>query len=507
MSDKNKAFNDFDWENLLKQENEKGEAPKATPKNSPKPEAEKPKTEKPKTEKPQAPKTEKKAPTGAPPKNASPVKPPVKQAPKPAETADKPVPAEPKAPPRPIIPKPAPKPVEDLEIEEETSGELDIGDERDYMPVKFRRDGKVGCLGGIMYGVFVISLSIILAALAWMGASDVLALNKPEITGMVTLPEEIFTEKEVEIENEDGTTQLVLLPAADMDYVAEQLKNAGMIEYEFLFKLYSQFSSADIQIDPGTFELSTVFDYRAIIKKMTTGSPSQVTTKITFPEGYTNKEMFELLEKNNICDVEELYEAAANDTFSYNFIDEAKLGQPERLEGFLFPDTYEFYEGENPYSVLNKMLYNFYYRFTAEMIDEAAAKGFTVHQLITIASMIEEEAGDDDHQRISSVIYNRLNAGMPLELDATIQYMLPERVPVVLNEHLAIDSPYNTYMYSGLPPAPISNPGMVSINAALDPVSTGYYYYALEAGTRTHHFFSNAGDHAAFVATQDYTQG
>ncbi len=536
MSDKNKAFDDFDWETLLKKEDSKGSDASKTNSASPNP----PKSQAEKAKQPQKPQTNKPAqntvkpntpqnkPPAAKPNNPqskpSAAKPSTPQSKPPAAKPSTPPPtksgtqplktndtgAKPSTPPvksvTPPPPPPPPKPSTTPEkVEDEFDDETKFGEERDYMPVKFRRDGKVGCLGGIMYAIFVISVSVILAALAWMGAADVLALNKEEIIGTVTLPEEIFTEKEVEIENADGTTQLVLLPSADMDYVAEQLKNAGIIEYEFLFKLYSQFSSADIQIDPGTFELSTVFDYRAIVKKMTTGSPSQVTTKITFPEGYTMEEMFNLLEENNICDAADLYESAANSTFSYSFIDDAKLGQPERLEGLLFPDTYEFYEGESPYSILNKMLYNFYYRFTAEMISDAERKGLTVHQLITIASMIEKEATSEDRHSISSVIYNRLNAGMKLEIDATIQYMLPERVPQVLNEHLLIDSPYNTYMYAGLPPSPIANPGMASIEAALNPISSGYYYYALNVATKQHEFFTNAGDHGAFVATQDYS--
>jgi len=403
------------------------------------------------------------------------------------------------------VKKPEPKPEPVFEEEEEEL--FDRESERDYLPIKTRRDGRVGLLGGMMYAVFVISVSVILACMAWLFASDVLALNKPEISATITLPKTIFSDKKVDELDEDGkVVGTKTIQVADIDYVAKQLKGAGIIEYEFLFKAFSAISDADEKLDPGTYELSTIFDYRALVKKMTAGSPSQVTTKLTFPEGYTMEQIFSLLEENDICSKEELYETAANSKFSYTFIDDEKLGDPKRLEGFLFPDTYEFYEGERPYSVISKFLYNFYYRFTAEMIDKAERKGLTVSQLVSVASLIEKEAGnDEDRYNISSVIYNRIGRGMPLQIDAAIQYILPERVPVLLDEHLQIDSPYNTYMYPGLTPTPIANPGMASIKAALDPKSTSYLFYALDTATGSHRFFTNSYEHAAFVATQDYT--
>ena len=404
-------------------------------------------------------------------------------------------------------PAPAPRQPVNTEAEEEEEEMFTFEKERNYMPIRTRRDGKVGLLGGIMYAVFVISVSIILACMAWLFASDVLALNKPEVSATITLPKTIFSEKEIEVKDDEGkVTGTKTIQVADIDYVADQLKGAGIIEYEFLFKLFSMVSDAEQKLDPGTYELSTVFDYRALVKKMTAGSPSQVTTKITFPEGYTMEQIFSLLESKDICSKDALYETAANYKFSYSFIDDEKLGDATRLEGFLFPDTYEFYEGERAYSVINKFLYNFYYRFTAEYIDKTERLGLTVDQLVTVASMIEKEAGSDsDRPNISSVIYNRLRQGMPLQIDATIQYILPERVPVLLDEHTAIESPYNTYLNTGLPPAPIANPGMASIRAALEPANTSYLYYALDTATGEHRFFTNLYDHQAFVATQDYT--
>ena len=440
-------FDEFDWEELLRMASE----PDHGQKQEPEPEPEKPAMPELTPE-----------PEPLPEPEPSPAPEPIPQ-PKPA--------------PRPEPKKPEPLPeirCDEDEEEEEDPREL----ERDYMPIRPRRDGRVGCLGGLMYATFIISLSIILACAAWMCASDVLALNKPEHTATVVLPKEIFTEREVDVLDDDGNvvdtdTELV----ADIDYVATQLKDAGIIEYKFMFKLFAAISDAETKVDPGTYELSTAFDYRAIVKKMTAGSPSQQTTKLTFPEGYTMEQMFTLLEENDICSKEDLYEQAANYKFSYSFIDENLMGDASRLEGFLFPDTYEFYQGERAYSVINKMLYNFYTRFTAEMIEKTEKRGLTIQQLVTIASMIEREAADDaDRYNVASVIYNRLAQGMPLQIDATIQYILPERVAVLTEAETSIESPYNTYLNTGLPPTPIANPGMASIKAAHDPADTTYLY-------------------------------
>ena len=360
-------------------------------------------------------------------------------------------------------------------------------EERDWRPVRFRRDSRTGCLGGLMYAAFVISISVVLACVAWMAASDVLALNKAEHTAIVSVPE-----------------------GFKIDDVADALKDAGLIEYKFLFRLFSMISDAETKIKPGEYKLSTNFDYRALVAKMQTGSSAQQTTKITFPEGYTMEQMFELLAEENICSILSLWDSATNTMFTYSFLEDEKIvrGEPLRLEGFLFPDTYEFYVGEQASSVLNKFLDNFRRKLNADMKLQAENLSMSIREIVIIASMIEREAGEkaDDAERamIASVIYNRLKVGMPLQIDATVMYALEEHKSVLTTEDLGIDSPYNTYLNAGLPPGPISNPGINAIRAALLPADSSNYYYALEAETGKHKFFTNLTDHERFVATQNY---
>ena len=155
---------------------------------------------------------------------------------------------------------------------------------RDYRPVRRSRVGKLGCLGGLMYAVFVISISVILACVAWMFACDVLALNKEEGSAEVYLPKDIFSMTKQEGKDDDGkVTGTREVETADMDYVADALKDAGIIRFKSLFKLFARISHADTKLDPGTYVLTTEMDYRALIKNMQVGTASMIVTKLTFP--------------------------------------------------------------------------------------------------------------------------------------------------------------------------------------------------------------------------------
>ncbi len=370
--------------------------------------------------------------------------------------------------------------------------------ERDYRPVRQERQGKSGCLGGLLYFVFVLSASIIIACLTWMAATDVLALNKGDNSAVVTLPDTIFTQTA----GEDGKP----VKEADINYVAKALKDAGIIEYKGLFKLYCSISHAKYKLDQGSYELRTTYDYRALIKKMQTGSAAMLTTKVTIPEGYTMKQIFKTLEEKSVCSYDDLMDAAANYNFTYSFLGDMKTGDATRLEGYLFPDTYEFYTGMEPSTAIAKMLENFRGKMTAEMLDQAKASGYELSGVLKIASMVEKEAANDDERAvIASVIYNRLKANMPLGVDATSLYNNQDHegapTEAMLND--ASDA-YNTRLNKGLTPTAICSPGLSSIKAALKPSKTDYYYYALDTASKTHKFFRTAGEFNAFVATQNY---
>ncbi len=373
--------------------------------------------------------------------------------------------------------------------------------QREQRPRKKRKKG-FNLMGTLLYVAFVIGVSTLLAAVGWVAANDLLALNKAEHSAIITLPDDIFTSREVTVETEDGTeteTELVV----DMDYVIDTLKENGIIEYGLLFRLYSIFSDAQVKMTPGTYQLDTDMDYRAIVTNLGSNSASRQQVTVTIPEGFTVAQIFQRLEDEGVSTVEKLNEMAATHDYAFSFLQEIPLGEPTRLEGYLFPDTYDFYMGEDPLTVINKMLVNFDRRFTDEMRAEAEANGYSVRDIVIIASMIERETDGSDRATISSVIYNRWQntsaetAGY-LGVDATLVYALGR---TITQDDYTADTPYNTYTNQGLPPGPISNPGMASINAAMEPESTNYYYYAL-GNDGTHSFFRTLSEQQNFIAQQ-----
>lgn len=383
----------------------------------------------------------------------------------------------------------------------------DMPEARDYLPIRFRRYGRSGLGGGLMYALFVISLSIILACFGWLCAADVLALSKDEVHAAIVV--ESYVPSDTDTLNEDGepVNDEGNVITCNINQVADALKENDIINFKFLFKIFAKLSHANTKIDPGTYDVSTTLDYRALITEMQTGSGSQEVTKITFPEGYRMEQIFELLEDNDICDYDDLMEAAAEHDFSYSWLEEdwylnAK-GDPTRLEGYLFPDTYEFYQGENAINVINRFLLRFHGLLTQDMYQQAENCGITLHEAVIIASLIEKEAGaEDDRSNFSSVIYNRLHSGWKLQLDSTVNYIKNTSTFNLSYADISIDNPYNTYVYEGLPKGPICSPGLASINAALNPNSTDYWYwYAYEGVT---HFFTNSDDFNSFAEAHPY---
>ncbi|MEG2037277.1 MAG: endolytic transglycosylase MltG, partial [Ruthenibacterium sp.] len=238
------------------------------------------------------------------------------------------------------------------------------------------------------------------------------------------------------------------------------------------------------------------------------GSLNGETVKVTIPEGYTVEQIIALLAKNKVSGAEALTEAAKNATFEYEYIDNKNLGSISRLEGFLFPDTYDFYVGEKAQSALNRLIKNFDKKLTAELRTAIKAAGYTIPQVVTIASLIERETDGKDHAKIASVIYNRLNnpnAGTvgKLQIDASVLYGLPAHEGALTSADKEVDTPYNLYKYKGLPPTPIGNPGLASLNAAIAPEKTDYYYYAL-GKDKAHHFFKSYNEHVNFTKSAQY---
>ena len=348
-----------------------------------------------------------------------------------------------------------------------------------------RRSAARSASFAVLYAVAVIGVSALLACVGWIAASDVLALNKEEHSVTVTIT-----------------------PEDSYDDVVDMLKDNGLIEYKSLFKLFSAITGGKDKIaSSGTFTLNSDMDYRALISGISANSASRAVVDVTIPEGYSIDQIFALLEeKGVVSDTAKLEEEAANHDYAFSFLQDLPLGDYHRLEGYLYPDTYEFTTPQNPLYVINKMLVRFDAKLTEELRQQIADSGRTIHEVLTVASLIEKETDGADRADIASVIYNRLNnpnssAGTNgyLQIDATLAYLNGSKVPTEADK--SIDSPYNTYLYPGLPPGPISNPGIESILAAINPNSTSYYYYVLGDDNR-HHFFNTYREMQNFMSTQ-----
>ncbi len=352
---------------------------------------------------------------------------------------------------------------------------------------KKKKQGINPLLKLLIWVAFVISSSYLLAGVGWMLANDLCALDKPDIETAIEIPADWINVTK-EIKNDDGTVSTVIV--CDMEKVTEKLKEEGLIEYEWFFRLFAWFYKGDEKVKQGTYMLNTDMDYMALIRSMRGGSASggsAVTVDVSIPEGYNVRQIITLLAEKGVATEEELLDAAANHVFSdYAFIDNAKLGDISRLEGFLYPDTYNFYVGGKATTALDKLLGTFNKKIYANedlapLFDEAIARGYSVQQIITVASLIEKETDGSDRAKIASVIYNRLeNAAETayfLQIDASLVYAVGREI--TQDDYANLDSPYNLYKNTGLPPTPIANPGYASVYAALCPADTDYYFYVL----------------------------
>lgn len=343
----------------------------------------------------------------------------------------------------------------------------------------------------LLHLVFVALASALLGCAGWLLFSDFCSFNRSSAPTV---------EAEVVVEAEDT-----------VDTVADKLKDAGLIEYTWFFKLYADVTGAQEKIGMGTYTLNTDMDYHALVLGMRSvaGSMTEDTVRVTIPEGYTVAQTIALLAKNGVNTEAALTAAAQTASFDYGFIDN-ESEDISRLEGYLFPDTYDFYVNEKPENALNRLIKNFNSKIDDELLAAQEAKGHDLREVITVASLIERETDGSDHSQIASVIYNRLDgpgnkAGTNglLQVDASLLYGLPGHEGAITQSDLEADTPYNLYLHAGLPPTPIANPGLAAIEAALEPDETNYYYYALGKDGK-HHFFETYDEHTNFVGSDQY---
>jgi UPF0755 protein len=278
------------------------------------------------------------------------------------------------------------------------------------------------------------------------------------------------------------TAQVIIPRGSSFRDIADQLQRAGIVGNATFFRLYAKARHADTGVHAGAYRFAPSQTAAEVLDQLQSGG-AQIAKWVTIPEGFTAKQIAQRLQENGLGDASAYEHAFLRDSIVVGGT------RTKNLEGFLFPSTYLIPIGATPKMVENILTAQFLKELPADAREKARARGLTVPQVVTIASLIEREAkADDERGLMAGVYYNRLRIGMPLEVDASIEYALPAHHDVITYGDLKIESPYNTYLHQGLPPTPIANPGEPSLLAAFNPVPSKYLYYVYRGNG--HHVFA-----------------
>ncbi|MBR5427945.1 MAG: endolytic transglycosylase MltG [Clostridia bacterium] len=288
------------------------------------------------------------------------------------------------------------------------------------------------------------------------------------------------------------------------DEVIDLLAQKELIKNPKFCKLFAQIRGYDnIKYITSVYELQASYGLEKLLISMSKNAASAETVTLSFPEGYNIEQIFEKLETNEVCSSASLRATAREMDFSEEFPFLKQIPNKDQryylLEGYLYPDTYEFYIGENAASVIKRFLTNFENHWSEEFDNAAAKMGRSVDDILKIASIIEKEAyGKDQMYKISSVLHNRLNSGSDefryLQCDSTSKYIsyIPETV-LSGDQRILYTKYYDTYQCVGLPAGPVCSPGAQAIKAALDPESTDYYYFRHDVNKKIYLATTKAG--------------
>ena len=352
-------------------------------------------------------------------------------------------------------------------------------------PVSERKKNKR--LGRALYALFVALFSVLIACVGILYFFDASGLSGNDIPVEVEIPSGAYTEQ-----------------------IADLLKEKGLINNVLFFRVYAKMTKADGLWQVGSFMLSSDMGYSGLVKELQTSTP-RANVNVTIPEGYTVEKIARLLAEKGVCEEADFYNAVINGEFDYDFVKaiptaadgEEHVGRIYRLEGYLFPDTYNFYVGSTGQMVVERMLSNFNEKLTSEIRQQISANGWTIDQAIIFASVIQGEAGlPNDMLGVSRVLTNRMqpNSGFPkLQCDSTRDY-INGILPSVSGVQVTT-SPYDTYIRDGLPVGAINNPGIMAIEAALNPSDdakyANCYYFATDYDTGITYFSNTYSQHVA----------
>jgi len=279
-----------------------------------------------------------------------------------------------------------------------------------------------------------------------------------------------------------------VVPGQAFNTIADRLHQAGIIQDTHKFKLFARLKGYDKRIKAGEYRLSSVLSPKQVLEIMVSGKVAL--HRVTIPEGYNLYQIAALMAEVGLIEAPEFIQAASESATVKSLGVDA-----DTLEGYLFPDTYHFPKGLPAKKIVKTMLNRFEEVFLTEWHERAQQMKWKVHHVVTLASIIEKETGAAfERPLIASVFHNRLAKSMSLSSDPTVIYGIKNFDGNLTRKHLSTPSPYNTYLRKGLPPGPIANPGVASLEAALYPAETDYLYFVSKKDG-THQFSTNLREH------------
>ncbi|OGF27004.1 hypothetical protein A2477_00020 [Candidatus Falkowbacteria bacterium RIFOXYC2_FULL_47_12] len=305
------------------------------------------------------------------------------------------------------------------------------------------------------------------------------------------------------IQTQSAEVLFTVEPNSGVSDISAKLKTEGIIASPFYFDIYVAFQKIDRKLQAGEYMLNKNMNVRQIAKALSQGEAQSRERAIKIIEGWDIKDIAAYLVKEGVIKKENdftvLTKHEIDTCFSLEACQASFLAQiPANadLEGYLFPDTYRIFKDASAEDIIAKMLTTMDEKITDDMKAEMTRQGKTLHEILTVASIIEREVRTpEDMKTVAGIFYNRLTAGIALQSDATLSYALNDKKPAHTSAELSLDSPYNTYKYRGLPPGPIASSGMAAIQAALYPAQTDYLYFLSDLETGTTYFAKTLAEH------------
>ena len=287
--------------------------------------------------------------------------------------------------------------------------------------------------------------------------------------------------------------RITVADGESLSKIATRLQSKGILTDRRVFLLLARWRSMDRQIRSGSYDFSGNATAGEVLDALVSGPQSL--DFVSIPEGWTAEQIAVRLEAAGLGKASRYRELIIDPEFS------ASLGVPaDRLEGYLFPDTYSFGPSPNPEDVLRRMTERFFEVFGAELESQAVSLSLSPHEIVTLASIVEAEAAvASERPRISAVFHNRLRLGMPLQADPTVLYGVEGRQKPIRRSDLKRKTPYNTYVIRGLPPGPIANPGLAALRATVAPTPDSKDLYFVARNDRTHVFSKSLAAHTRAV--------